>query len=876
MRLSLAGFRPWRLCGGNISYIFFTSSGSTLPRQQKVPNRRLLRGSRLLAASRLRRAWSDAGSAPRVAKMAMSASCKSGRTQRVAASAVPRSTQKPRKTGRCLCQSEGRSVTLQQGVPSGRAAAMARATFSVLPVRDEYSTMGVIVGSSLRYTTFSGCGRSPSLDFLIHQDRFAAARNIQDVAVDLVDAAHELRRDDCLGRPFAVFAAVPDDDAVADFKGLPQVVQDQDDACAETAVQVFDELQYFKLVRNVEEGRRFVQKEQVRFLGDDGLQIDVRAHARLNLFRLLLQTFRPLQDLRVRHGGLGNAQFVQCQDRAVRQGDDPFRPLRQRDAARNPLFRQGRRVGQHNRGLLGRLRLPRTAAPGQGQQGRAQAQQPDNPFHGATPFRNDVLGLLPFRQSEPVFQARAPGAAVDGIIVVLAEGLVEEVVDAGVNVELPVDVLAQDEVRRAPGVVLVFPVLEPVVQGRIERGRPGGLPGIRPGQGRRGGVAGMPFELLVRRFVAGVQVGVVGVQIPVLAEAVGKFGFDAVHGGLVDIVVQIPHGAAEPSDEPGVDEVVDLVVEVGQFAGGLPPFRLDADIEIARFFGLQVFIAPDLYLHAAHVAVHVGIEFEHGRRAVPVAVVGLDAGVPAQFIGQAGTGREFGAEAAVVVPPDAGDEEEFGRDLPLVLQVAGIGREIRGRVVLGHAQVAFLADLFRAVGQPRAGHLLVSVFQAVRKGVVRVRAVGVLPFDDECPVFDVVKVLPGLGDAFAGFLAQPVVVGLELVIVFGVPAEILQITIGPVVIEPFRHIVAGGGTAGRRVPRRVFPGLFLEEGRAESQAAVFREMPGAVHIEVAFGAEHVRVAVRIGFAHVGQVVVDIHVQLADPSRGQAAVHGLLP
>ena len=56
-------------------------------------------------------------------------------------------------------------------------------------------------------------------------------------------------------------------------------------------------------------------------------------------------------------------------------------------------------------------------------------------------------------------------------------------------------------------------------------------------------------------------------------------------GRAVDVVI-LAKAAAAASDGMGGDHVFDIVMEVGQFTEGLPPFAFIADIPVLRFFGL--------------------------------------------------------------------------------------------------------------------------------------------------------------------------------------------------------------------------------------------------------------------------------------------------
>ena len=85
-----------------------------------------------------------------------------------------------------------------------------------------------------------------------------------------------------------------------------------------------------------------------------------------------------------------------------------------------------------------------------------------------------------------------------------------------------------------------------------------------------------------------------------------------------------------------------------------------------------MFIAPNLDLHAAHVAVHMGVQLKDGRRPVAGAIVCLDPAVFAHGIGKARPRRKFPAKAVVMVIAKGRDKEQYIRQVPFVLYVEGI------------------------------------------------------------------------------------------------------------------------------------------------------------------------------------------------------------
>ena len=98
-----------------------------------------------------------------------------------------------------------------------------------------------------------------------------------------------------------------------------------------------------------------------------------------------------------------------------------------------------------------------------------------------------------------------------------------------------------------------------------------------------------------------------------------------------------------------------------------------------------MFIAPNLDLHAAHVAVHMGVQLNDGRSPVAGAIVCLDPAVFAHGIGKARPRRKLPAKAVVMVIAKGQDKEQYIRQVPFVLYVEGIAFHIGRAIWLGHA-----------------------------------------------------------------------------------------------------------------------------------------------------------------------------------------------
>ena len=98
-----------------------------------------------------------------------------------------------------------------------------------------------------------------------------------------------------------------------------------------------------------------------------------------------------------------------------------------------------------------------------------------------------------------------------------------------------------------------------------------------------------------------------------------------------------------------------------------------------------MFIAPNLDLHAAHVAVHMGVQLNDGRSPVAGAIVCLDPAVFAHGIGKARPRRKFSAKAVVMVIAKGRDKEQYIRQVPFVLYVEGIAFHIGRAIWLWHA-----------------------------------------------------------------------------------------------------------------------------------------------------------------------------------------------
>lgn len=130
--------------------------------------------------------------------------------------------------------------------------------------------------------------------------------------------------------------------------------------------------------------------------------------------------------------------------------------------------------------------------------------------------------------------------------------------------------------------------------------------------------------------------------------------------------------------------------------------------------------------------------------------------------------------------------------------------------------------------------------------------------------------------SFSGFLAQAVVVVLELIIIFAVIAVVFDEITLAIVIIPFRHIIAGGRAHRRRITFGKAPILFLHIGRPKRKAPRFIKLAAALEIDIAPRSIHVGVAVPVRFSYFCKIVIDVKVQFPHLARQHTAVQSLFP
>ena len=469
------------------------------------------------------------------------------------------------------------------------------------------------------------------------------------------------------------------------------------------------------------------------------------------------------------------------------------------------------------------------------------------------------------------FSAGSPDPSVGPDAVAAVEFFVEQVVNPCVQGQAA-DVLGHHEIGKAVGIGLVVGageiVLVPLV---VQGGSPGILFGIGPGQFHSAGIQGPAGEPLVGVPIPGIQVGVVGPGAPVFVELVPGFRFHPVKGGLVHVPVLVQEGPGPAAEAPGhtfrINQVGDLVVEVGEFPGGLALFPFQADVEVGGFFRLQIRVPFHDHPHGGNGGMdHLGVQFEDGGGPEGLAVVHFQPAGLAEAVGEPGPGGPFAAKAVMMIEPDRGNEQQLVSQLHFVFQIEGIGILAGRPVRTGHAQIPFDPGAPARVGEPGAPGFLVLHFHAVGKGVVFVHLVGVLGFVDPGGIPGMVEIVPGGGCPGTAHFPQPAVVGLDLPVVFPVEAVVLHMIVGSVVV-----VVAGGGAGGGAGGQA--GELFFHETGPEVQAAVVIEPVVPIEGEIPPGAVHVGAAVVVLLPDLGQVEIEVHVQLPHVPGGKASVHG---
>lgn len=88
---------------------------------------------------------------------------------------------------------------------------------------------------------------------------------------------------------------------------------------------------------------------QIRLERDDSFQIDIGAHPGLEFLCMLLQIFRPLDDLGGGDPHQVHSQGMEGQHRCIGQSHHPFRFFGQGYAAGDAVFFQGFGIGQGHR-----------------------------------------------------------------------------------------------------------------------------------------------------------------------------------------------------------------------------------------------------------------------------------------------------------------------------------------------------------------------------------------------------------------------------------------------------------------------------------------------------------------------------------------------
>lgn len=301
--------------------------------------------------------------------------------------------------------------------------------------------------------------------------------------------------------------------------------------------------------------------------------------------------------------------------------------------------------------------------------------------------------------SERHAYAAAPDTAIVGKGIAL---LVEDVVDAEVGAELVAEFLRHNEVHETKGGILING--SPTDRLRIsipgdpvlpERCVPA-VPRVIVAELQACPVAGASGQARVCLIVPCVEIGVETAQGKAAAEILLCLELDALNRCIFNIVVRPSHESGRRKsrdnghDRIDVDEILHLVVEIGEFAEGLAAFSLDSDIKVECFFGLQIGISNNVDIDlSSRRMTPVKVQLARGRCAVGGADVRLEAQALVDLVSCAEFAGHLAAEYVVVVPADGRDDRPARTGDPFVLDVER--RKIHRAVaeLIGHALKCF-------------------------------------------------------------------------------------------------------------------------------------------------------------------------------------------
>ena len=358
-----------------------------------------------------------------------------------------------------------------------------------------------------------------------------------------------------------------------------------------------------------------------------------------------------------------------------------------------------------------------------------------------------------------------------------------------------------------------------------------------------------------------IEIGIETAQGKAAAELLPHLKLDTLDGCLVDVLISAgyKHSSGKSGKEGckliGVDQILHLIVEIGELAGGLAAFSFDTKVEVQRLFGFQIGISDDVDIYPRPRCMPpVKVELTCGRRAVGSADVRLEAQSFVDLVGRTKLAGDLAAEYVVVVPANGRDEQPARACHPLVLQIeSGVVHRTVAELIR-HTLEGFSVR----PADPRALVVLLAVFAADGQQMIRRDLHGAPAVEDQGVVLHIVKAVETAACAVPCplVLVEIGVVGLQLVVTASVASGILDARGKAVVV-----------VACALRERVLHIEVFLQIVEEDVEPFVLRHVHAAVDVEEIFLAVHVAAGICTSLA-------DIHVLEARAERPFSDLSGV--